>query len=369
VANNGLSFGATSGETTDDRIDSAAQLEARRTLMHVVRDSLSTPAGEIERLRSTVQELEREVGRVIVGQQMIVRGVTIALLAGGHVLLEGLPGLGKTLLVRTIGRALQLQYSRIQFTPDLMPADILGTNVLLEAAGHGGRSFQFQPGPIFANLVLADEINRATPRTQSALLEAMQEQAVSIGNASHSLPRPFFVLATQNPIELEGTYPLPEAELDRFFFKLNVGFPTRAELSEIVDRTTGPRPEQPSAITDAATILDLQEIAREIPVASHVSDYAVRLVLASHPDLPEAVETSKRHVRFGASPRAAQAIILAAKIHAVLAGRMNVAIDDVKRVALPALRHRLVMNYEADAKGVTTDRVVAELLAAIPQQG
>jgi MoxR-like ATPase len=338
-------------------------------LMHLIKDNPSTAAGDIDRLRSTVQALEREVGRVIVGQEMVVRGVTIALLAGGHVLLEGLPGLGKTLLVRTIARSLQLQYSRIQFTPDLMPADILGTNVLLEAAhGGGGRGFQFQPGPIFANLILADEVNRATPRTQSALLEAMQEQAVSIGTTSHPLPAPFFVLATQNPIELEGTYPLPEAELDRFFFKLNVGFPSRKELSQIVERTTGPRPDPPSAVTDGASVLELQEIAREIPLASHVSDYAVSLVLASHPDLPEAAETAKRNIRFGASPRGAQAMILAAKIHAVLAGRLNVSFDDIKRVAVPALRHRLMLNYEAEAKGMTTDRVLAELLAAVPEQ-
>src|SRR5215471_7062192 len=249
-------------------------------MMHIVPEGNTDPAEiDIDRLRTTVQALEREVARVIVGQDLVVRGVTIALLAGGHVLLEGLPGLGKTLLVRTIARALKLQYSRIQFTPDLMPADILGTNVLLEAQHTSTRSFQFQPGPIFANLVLADEINRATPRTQSALLEAMQEQAVSIGTTSHPLPQPFFVLATQNPIELEGTYPLPEAELDRFFFKLQVGFPSRAELSRIVERTTGPHPEPPQAVADGPSVLDLQEIARQIPVATHVSDYAVRLVL------------------------------------------------------------------------------------------
>jgi MoxR-like ATPase len=318
-------------------------------------------------MRRTVEALEREVARVIVGQEVVVRGVTIALIAGGHVLLEGLPGLGKTLLVRTIARALQLHYSRIQFTPDLMPADILGTNVLLETA-HGGRAFDFQPGPIFANLVLADEINRATPRTQSALLEAMQEQAVTVGTVGHPLPRPFFVLATQNPIEMEGTYPLPEAELDRFFFKLLVGFPSRAELSAIIDRTTGPRGEPAAAIADGNSVLELQDVAREIPLASHVSDYAVRLVLATHPELPEGVEAARRNVRYGASPRAAQAIIVGSKIHAILAGRVNVAFDDVRRVALPALRHRLILNYEAEAKGVTTDRVVAEVLAAVPEK-
>ncbi len=325
-------------------------------------------AGPIEQLRGTVEALEREIARVIVGQEIVVRGVTIALLAGGHVLLEGLPGLGKTLLVRTIAHALQLQYSRVQFTPDLMPADILGTNVLLESA-LGGRAFEFQPGPIFANLVLADEINRATPKTQSALLEAMQERAVTVGTVGHPLPRPFFVLATQNPIEMEGTYPLPEAELDRFFFKLQVGFPSRAELSAIVDRTTGPKVQPGAPVADGARVLELQELAREIPLASHVSDYAVRLVLASHPEVPEAAETARRNVRFGASPRAAQAMIMASKIHAVLAGRVNVSFDDVRRVALPALRHRLILNYEAEARGTTTDVVVAEILATVAEKG
>jgi len=331
-------------------------------------DGRAAAAQDIERLRRTVQALEREVARVIVGQELVVRGVTIALLAGGHVLLEGLPGLGKTLLVRTIARVLQLHYSRIQFTPDLMPADILGTNILLDTA-HGGRAFEFQAGPIFANLVLADEINRATPKTQSALLEAMQEQVVTVGTIGHPLPRPFFVLATQNPIELEGTYPLPEAELDRFFFKLQVGFPSRAELSAIVERTTGPRGEPPATVADGTSVLELQELAREIPIATHVADYAVRLVLASHPELPEAAETARRNVRFGASPRAAQTIILGAKIHAVLAGRVNVAFDDVRRVALAALRHRLILSYEAEARGITADRVVAELLTAVTEQG
>jgi MoxR-like ATPase len=327
------------------------------------------PRTDVERLRSVATALEREVAHVIVGQETVLRGVTIALLAGGHVLLEGLPGLGKTLLVRTVAGALQLQYSRIQFTPDLMPSDVMGTNVLLEAAqGSPSRSFQFQPGPIFANLVLADEINRATPKTQSALLEAMQEQAVTIGTVRHLLPRPFFVLATQNPIELEGTYPLPEAELDRFFFKLNVGFPSRGELTNIVQRTTGPRPEPPTPIASGSGILEMQDIAREVPIASHVADYAVRLVLASHPELPEGAEAARRSVRYGASPRAAQAIILASKIHAVLAGRVNVAFDDVRRVASAALRHRIILSYEAEAKGMTTDRLIGELLASVSEE-
>ncbi|MBV9545835.1 MAG: MoxR family ATPase [Chloroflexi bacterium] len=321
----------------------------------------------VERLRRTAEALEHEVARVIVGQQMVVRGVTIALLAGGHVLLEGLPGLGKTLLVRTMAGALRLHYSRIQFTPDLMPADILGTNVLLDSTS--GRAFQFQQGPIFANIVLADEINRATPKTQSALLEAMQETSVTVGTAAHPLPTPFFVLATQNPIEMEGTYPLPEAELDRFFFKLHLGFPSRTELTQIVERTTGPRVDPPEPVGRAENVLELQDLAREVPVASHVADYAVRLVLATHPEAPEAVETAKRNIRFGASPRAAQAIILAAKLHAVLAGRINVAFEDVRRVALPALRHRLILSFEAEAKGMTSDRVVAELVNAVPEKG
>jgi MoxR-like ATPase len=337
--------------------------------MQLTAEPRGADAAAIEHMRRTAETLEREVSRVIVGQQMVVRGVTIALLAGGHVLLEGLPGLGKTLLVRTVARSLQLQYSRIQFTPDLMPADILGTNVLLEAQHGTGRAFQFQAGPIFANLILADEINRATPKTQSALLEAMQEHVVTVGTVGHSLPNPFFVLATQNPIELEGTYPLPEAELDRFFFKLHVGFPSRDELATIVERTTGRRQEPPEPVADGATVLELQDLAREIPVASHVADYAVRIVLASHPDVPEAAESAKRNVRFGASPRAAQAIILASKIHAVLAGRVNVAFDDVRRVALPALRHRLILNYEAEAKGMSADRVVGELLTAVREEG
>jgi MoxR-like ATPase len=336
--------------------------------MQLTTEVRGADAAAIAELRRTVEALETEVSRVIVGQQLVVRGVTIALLAGGHVLLEGLPGLGKTLLVRTIARALQLHYSRVQFTPDLMPADILGTNVLLET-NQGGRAFQFQEGPIFANLVLADEINRATPKTQSALLEAMQEQVVTVGTLGHDLPRPFFVLATQNPIELEGTYPLPEAELDRFFFKLNVSFPTRAELGAIVDRTTGARADSPAVVADGARIVELQEIAREVPIASHVADYAVRLVLASHPELPEATESARRNLRFGASPRAAQALIIGSKIHAVLAGRVNVSFDDVRRVALPTLRHRLILNYEAEAKGMTADRVVGELLASVSEQG
>src|SRR6266511_787976 len=322
----------------------------------------------VERLRQTAEAIEREVSRLIFGQQMVVRGVTIALLAGGHVLLEGLPGLGKTLLVRTIARALQLHYSRVQFTPDLMPADILGTNVLLASADGASRSFQFQPGPIFANLVLADEINRATPKTQSALLEAMQEHTVTVANNIHAVPEPFFVLATQNPIEMEGTYPLPEAELDRFFFKLHVSYPSRAQLAEIVRRTTGTLADPVRRVADGPTILEMQSLVREVPVANHVADYAVRLVLATHPDTDGAPDQTRRFVRYGASPRAAQAIVLAAKIYALFSGRFNVAFEDVRRVAPPALRHRLILNFEAEAKAISTDAVIQAVLKAVPEE-
>jgi MoxR-like ATPase len=320
-----------------------------------------------DRLSETARAIEQEVARVIVGQESVVRGVVIALLAGGHVLLEGLPGLGKTMLVRTLAEALHLQYSRIQFTPDLMPADVSGTNILTEDGG-GIRRFSFQPGPIFANLVLADEINRATPKTQSALLEAMQEQTVTVANAAHQLPRPFFVLATQNPIEMEGTYPLPEAELDRFFFKLNVSYPSREQLGEIVRRTTGGELAPVRRVADDETILEMQALARQVPIANHVADYAVRLVLATHPEADGAPEPARRFVRYGASPRAAQAIVLAAKIYALLGGRFNVAYDDVRRVSPPALRHRLILNFEAEAKEVSPDTVIRAILQAVPDE-
>jgi len=329
----------------------------------LIEDQISPAA-----FRDHVSGMERQIGRVMVGQRPIVRDVLIALLAGGHVLLEGVPGLGKTMLVRTISDVLDLSFSRVQFTPDLMPADITGTNILQESE-EGRRSFAFQPGPVFANIVLADEINRATPKTQSALLEAMQEGTVTVANRTHSLPQPFFVLATQNPVEMEGTYPLPEAQLDRFFFKLIVPFPSSEELMEIVARTVGDIVMELDRTVGAATIVKMGSVARQVPVAHAVVDYVVRLVLATHPDNAGAPGLVRQFVRYGASPRGAQAIVLAAKIRALLAGRMNVSYDDVRSVAHPALRHRLVLNFDAEANDVTADAIIERLLEAVPDTG
>jgi MoxR-like ATPase len=315
----------------------------------------------------TARRLEEEIGRVIVGQQQVVRDVVIALLSGGHVLLEGVPGLGKTLLVRTLGEALTLTFSRIQFTPDLMPADIVGTNVISEDE-QGRRSLRFQQGPILANLVLADEINRATPKTQSALLEAMQERTVTVGDTTRKLPSPFFVLATQNPIEMEGTYTLPEAQLDRFFFKVLVPFPSREDLGEILRRTISYEPEHASPVAHGPTLEEMIHLAREVPIASHVHDYAVSLVLATHPDRDEAPAPVKRYVRYGASPRGLQSLVIGGQVRALLEGRYNLSVDDLHAVAYPALRHRLILNFEAQAEGVTADWIIGQLLEAVKSQ-
>jgi MoxR-like ATPase len=288
------------------------------------------------------------------------------MLAGSHALLEGVPGLGKTMLVRATADALELGFSRIQFTPDMMPADIIGTTVIDETAG-GHKSFSFRKGPIFANIVLADEINRATPKTQSALLEAMQEHRVTVAKQSYVLEEPFFVLATQNPLESEGTYPLPEAQLDRFFFKLHVPFPGREDLHSILDRTTGNEPPTCKAVLDRARLLEMQHLVREVPVARHVQDFAVRLVMATHPDQKESGDSVKRFVKFGASPRGAQAILLAAKIRALFDGRFAASIDDIRGVALPALRHRVLLNFEGEAEGIKTDTLVQEILEGLPE--
>ncbi len=320
----------------------------------------------IESFRASYGALRAEIAKVIVGQEAVVEGTLIALFAGGHVLLEGVPGLGKTLLVRTLGEALDLSFSRIQFTPDLMPADILGTNIVMETQG-GRREFQFQRGPIFVHLILADEINRATPKTQSALLEAMQEHQVTAGGELRKLNEPFFVMATQNPIDQEGTYPLPEAQLDRFFFKILVGYPSAAELTEVVSRTTtGSRPEV-KPVLSRESLSGLMSLVREVPVASHVKDYAVRLVLATHARTETAVPIATQYLRFGSSPRGAQTLLLAGKVRALSQNRFNVSFDDIAAVAPPALRHRLILNFEAEAEAITTDQVIAQVLSDVPR--
>ena len=317
-------------------------------------------AAELNAFRDDFARLRDEVGRVIVGQQNIVDGTLAAMIAGGHVLLEGVPGLGKTMLVRTLADALHLTFSRVQFTPDLMPADLVGTNVVVEKPD--GRQFEFQSGPIFANIVLTDEINRATPKTQSALLEAMAEKSVTAGGQTHQLPRPFLVMATQNPLEMEGTYPLPEAQLDRFFVKLMVPYPTAAELSTILNRTTGGEDQQAEPILSGERILELRQMARQIPVADDVQRYAVGMVLGTHPDQEAASDMVRRFVRFGASPRGAQALILYAKILAVLDGRFHVAREDINAAAVPVLRHRVILSFEGQAQNVSTDDVIRDLM-------
>jgi MoxR-like ATPase len=308
-----------------------------------------------------VGRLRDEVGKVIVGHAPIVEGVVMALLAGGHALLEGVPGLGKTMLVRTLADAVHLTFSRIQFTPDLMPADILGTNVIVEDGG--GKRFQFQRGPIFANVVLADEVNRATPKTQSALLEAMQEKSVTVSKTTYKLDEPFFVLATQNPLEMEGTYPLPEAQLDRFFVKLRVEYPSRDAMHTILDRTTGREEVRAEKVLSAERLLQLRELVRDVPVARAVQDFAVRVVEGTHPaDRAGVPPLTKKYVRYGASPRGAQAILLGAKIKALLDGRFAVSTDDIRYVAKPALRHRLILNFEGEAEGVDPDTIIDSIL-------
>jgi len=303
---------------------------------------------------------------VIVGHNEIVDGTLMALLAGGHVLLEGVPGLGKTLLVRTLSDVLDISFNRIQFTPDLMPADILGTNIVMETPG-GRREFVFQKGPIFAHLILADEINRATPKTQSAMLEAMQEKSVTAGGEIRKLVEPFFVLATQNPIDQEGTYPLPEAQLDRFFFKLLVNYPSADELTEVLTRTTEGTKTQVNRITTKEQMLDLQALVRQVPVASHVKDYAVRMVMATHPKSETAVPISNQYLRFGSSPRGGQTLLLAGKGRALMHGRYNVSFEDIQAVAHAALRHRLILNFEAEAEGITTDHIIDQVLKEVPK--
>ncbi|MBK9710787.1 MAG: MoxR family ATPase [Kouleothrix sp.] len=317
-----------------------------------------------EEFRQRAMAIESEVGQVIVGQRDLIRQTLIVMLAGGNALLEGVPGLAKTTLVRTMADVIDCAFNRIQFTPDLMPADIVGTTLISEDdAGH--KAFRFEAGPIFTNLLLADEINRATPKTQSALLEAMQEHTVTVAKTIHQLGSPFFVLATQNPLEMEGTYPLPEAQLDRFFFKVLVPFPTTADLIEIANRTTGDRAPQPRKVANGPMIVAMQRLARSVPIASHVMAYAARLITATHPEDRDASGVAKQYVRYGASPRGVQALILAGKIMALLDGRFNVAFADIKLAALPALRHRVILNFEAQAEGVAPDDVIRQIVETV----
>jgi MoxR-like ATPase len=316
-----------------------------------------------EAFAERAQAIEREIGRVIVGQRDLVRQTLTGLLANSHVLLEGVPGLGKTMLVRTIADVIDCSFNRIQFTPDLMPADITGTNILVEEDGQ--RVFKFQPGPIFANLVLADEINRATPKTQSSLLEAMQEHQVTVARQRYKLDPPFFVLATQNPLEMEGTYPLPEAQLDRFLFKVMVPFPSEDDLVTIMDRTTGAESVTAAKVCTAAEIVEMQRLARAVPIAPHVTAYAVSLLAATHPDQGRAPGLVRDYVRYGGSPRGAQALVTAGKIYALLDGRFNVSTDDIRAVAMPALRHRIILNFEGEAEGITSESTIRAILDAV----
>ena len=318
----------------------------------------------VERFRDDFRRVVEEVGKVIVGQRDILEGVLSCLFSNGHVLLEGLPGLGKTLMVSTMSDALDLLFRRIQFTPDLMPADIIGTNIVVESET-GAKEFQFQRGAIFANVILADEVNRATPKTQSALLEAMQEHTVSVAGTTHILDEPFFVLATQNPIEMEGTFPLPEAQLDRFLFKLKVQYPAQDELGLILDRTTANEIPKANKVLDAERVMEMRWLIREVTVASHVKDYAVRLVFATRPETELAPEIVREYVRYGSSPRGAQAIILAAKVRALLDGRYNIAFEDIDQVTHHALRHRMILNFEGEAEGVDTDEIIDVVLEEV----
>ena len=331
-------------------------------------DASAVAAGkaDVEQFQGRIGRLREEIGKVIVGNRDVIDGALTCMLAGSHALLEGVPGLGKTVLVKTLAEALHLRFSRVQFTPDLMPADIIGTTVIDEDA-KGGKVFEFRKGPIFANIVLADEINRATPKTQSALLEAMQEHRVTVAKTTYRIEEPFFVLATQNPLEMEGTYPLPEAQLDRFFFKLHVPFPSREELHMILERTTSGHDPTVEPVLSRDEVISMQKLVREVPVARHVQDFVIRVLEATHPDSKESPDLTKRFVRFGASPRGAQSVLLAAKIRALFEGRFAASIDDVRKVCFPALRHRVLLNFEGEAEGVKTDQVIEEILAKTPE--
>jgi MoxR-like ATPase len=319
---------------------------------------------EIKSFAENVKKIENEISKGIIGQKDIVTQVLLGILAGGNILLEGVPGLGKTQLIKTLSKVLDLEFSRIQFTPDLMPADVVGTNIIVKDS-NGDNKFRYEKGPVFSSLVLADEINRATPKTQSALLEAMQEQTITVGRETYNLPQPFMVLATQNPLEMEGTYPLPEAQLDRFLFKLFVQFPNFEELNEIINLTITNKKVELNKIIDGGTILRMREIAREIPIAKPVQEYALKILLATHPDKEESPEITKKYIRFGASPRGAQAIISTAKVRALMEGRFNVSFQDIEFVAYPALRHRFFLNFDAIADKVSADHIISEIIKSL----
>lgn len=322
---------------------------------------MDTEKRDLTNFKKDFEEIEKEISSIIIGQKELIRNVLTAMVAGGNVLLEGLPGLGKTQLIKTIGKVLDLDFSRIQFTPDLMPADVTGTSIMVKDKD-GQSAFQFQKGSIFSNIVLADEINRATPKTQSALLEAMQERTVTSGTKTYSLPKPFFVLATQNPLEMEGTYPLPEAQMDRFLFKLDVAFPDKQELFEIMTRTTKGDFQEPNKVCNGEKLLEMRKIAQDVPIARPVADYILDLIVKSHPEHPDAPEKIKQYVRYGASPRGAQAVLTAARVVALLEGRYNVSFQDIQKVAPAALRHRIFVNFEGIAEGLNADDMIQELL-------
>ncbi len=348
--------------------DLSVHMEKEAAISDIGSEGEGPSEADIETFMNIAQQLEHELCSIVVGQERVIRELLLALLAGGHVLLEGVPGLGKTLLVRTLSDALALKFARIQFTPDLMPADIVGTTIVTEHSDNNApgsrRIFSFQPGPIFANIVLADEVNRATPKTQSALLEGMQEHTVSVGDTTRLLPNPFFVLATQNPLEMEGTYPLPEAQLDRFLLKVLVRFPNAKDLMRIIDTTVGTQKLQAKQVASGEQLMDLIETARAVPVATHVKEYAIRLLLATHPDQEDAPEQVRKFVRYGASPRGLQALIMTGKVRALLEGRYNVSLEDLQNVAFPALRHRIILNFDGLADGVTSE----DLIEAISEE-
>ena len=327
----------------------------------------ATPIEQADSIKKTFDLITDELSKVIVGQTTLIQNILVCLLCGGHALIEGVPGLGKTLIVKTLSQVLDLKYSRIQFTPDLMPADILGTNIVNQDE-QGNRYFEFFKGPIFGQVILADEINRATPKTQSALLEAMQEQKVTVFGAEYPLELPFIVLATQNPLEMEGTYPLPEAQIDRFFFKLKINYPSPDQLGEIIEKTTEDYQPELNKVVKAESILEMQRLIKQVPIASHVKNYAVRLVMASHPGDHASIEKTKKYVRFGASPRGVQTLVLAGKVRALFQGRYNASMEDIRAAAKPALRHRIILNLRGEAEGIDSDEIIEDILNGVPEK-